>query len=78
MKPDAMLQVEVTVPPESEADVVRDLERRGGSVTRTDSVRMIRGTIPSDGLADYGAELRSMTAGRGTYRAYAPQSLGNA
>jgi translation elongation factor EF-G len=78
MKPDAVLQVEITVPPEFEADVVRDLERRGGSVTRADSVRVIKGSVPSDGLVDYGAELRLMTAGRGTYRAYAPQSLGNA
>jgi translation elongation factor EF-G len=80
-----MLQVEITVPPEFEADVVRDLERRGGSVIRADtfpgrdaSVRVIKGSVPTDGLVDYGAELRSMTAGRGTYRAYAPQSLGSA
>ncbi len=73
MKPDATLQIEVTVPPEFEADVVRDLERRGGSVTRTDSVRVIKGSVPNDGLEDYGTQLRSMTAGHGTYRAYAPQ-----
>ncbi len=73
MKPDATLQVEITVPPEFEADVVRDLKRRGGSVIRTESVRVIKGTVPSDGLEEYGAELRSMTAGHGTYRAYAPQ-----
>jgi translation elongation factor EF-G len=78
MKTDAVLHVEITVPPEFETGVVRDLERRGGSVTRADSVRVIKGRVPSDGLADYGAELRSMTAGRGTYLAYAPQSLGNA
>jgi translation elongation factor EF-G len=72
MKPDATLQVEITVPPEFEAEVVRDLEQRGGSVTRTDSVRVIKGTVPNDGLQDYGAELRSMTAGHGTFRAYAP------
>jgi len=75
MKPDATLQVEVSVPPEFEAAVVRDLERRGGVVTRTDSVRVIKGTVPSDGLEDYGPELRSMTAGHGTFRAYAPQPL---
>ena len=73
MKPGATLQVEITVPPEFEADVVRDLERRGGSVIRTESVRVIKGTVPSDGLEDYGADLRSMTAGHGTYRVYAPQ-----
>ena len=73
MKPDATLQIEITVPPEFEADVVRDLERRGGSVTRTDSVRVIKGSVPSDGLEEYGTHLRSMTAGHGTYRAYAPQ-----
>ena len=72
MRPDVKLQVEITVPPEFEAEVVRDLERRGGSVTRTDSVRMIRGTVPVDGLGDYGPDLRSMTAGRGLYRAYPP------
>jgi len=70
MKPVATLQVEIIVPPEFEADVVRDLERRGGSVTRTDSVRVIKGTVLSDGLEDYGVELRSMTAGHGTFRAY--------
>jgi len=85
MRPDAVLQVEITVPPEFEADVVRDLERRGGTVIRADtlpgrdaSVRVIKGSVPSDGLVDYGAELRSMRAGCGTYRAYAPQSLGSA
>lgn len=78
MKPDATLQVEITVPPEFEADVVRDPERCGGNVLRTDSVRVIKGTVPGDGLEDYEAELRSMTAGRGTYRADAPQPLGNA
>jgi translation elongation factor EF-G len=70
MKPVATMQVEITVPPEFEADVVRDLERRGGSVTRTVSVRVIKGTVLSNGLEDYGVELRSMTAGRGTFRAY--------
>jgi translation elongation factor EF-G len=73
MKPDATLRIEITVPAEFEADVVRDLERRGGTVSRADSVRVIKGRIPSDGLSDYGAELRSMTAGQGIYRAYAPE-----
>ena len=73
MKPDATLQIEISVPPEFEADVVRDLERRGGSMIRTESVRVIKGTVPNDGLEDYGIDLRSMTAGHGTYRAYAPQ-----
>jgi translation elongation factor EF-G len=73
MKADATFQIEITVPPEFEADVVRDLERRGGSVTRTDTVRVIKGSVPNDGLEDYGAQLRSMTAGHGMYRAYAPQ-----
>ena len=75
MRPDATLQIEITVPPEFEADVVRDLERRGGSVTRTDSVRVIKGSVPNVGLEDYGPQLRSMTAGHGTYRAYAPQPV---
>ena len=61
MRLDATLQVEISVPPEFEAAVVRDLERRGGSVTRTDSVRVIKGTVPSDGLAEYGPELRLVT-----------------
>jgi elongation factor G len=73
MRPDATLQVEITVPPEFEAEVVRDLERRGGTVTRADSVRVIKGTVPVDRLGDYGPDLRSMTAGRGLYRAYSPQ-----
>ena len=71
MKPDATLRVEITVPAEFEADVVRELERRGGTVTRADSVRVIKGSIPSEGLDKYGTELRSMTAGHGVYRAYA-------
>jgi translation elongation factor EF-G len=70
MKSPVQLQFEVTVPPEFEAEVLQDLDRRGGSVTRTDSVRVIKGMIPSDRIEDYGAELRSMTAGHGTYRAY--------
>ena len=74
MKPDATLRIEITVPPEFEADVVRDLERRGGSVTRTDSVRVIKGSVPNVGLEEYGTHLRSTTAGHGTYRAYAPQT----
>ncbi len=78
MKPDAALQIEITVPPEFEAEVVRDLERRGGSVTRTDSVRVIKGSVPNVDLEDYGTQLRSMTAGYGTYRAYARKPLGSA
>jgi translation elongation factor EF-G len=73
MKPDAALQVEVTIPPEFEADVLRDLERRGCTVARTDTVRVIKGSIPLEGLDDYGSELRSLTAGRGTFRSHAPQ-----
>ena len=73
MKPDRTLQIEITVPPEFEAEVTRDLERRGGSVTRTDSARVIKGVIPGEGIENYGAELRAMTSGRGTHRAYAPE-----
>ena len=75
MKPDATLQVEVTIPPEFEADVLRDLERRGCTVTRTDTVRVIKGSIPIEGLDDYASELRSMTAGHGTFRSYAPELI---
>jgi translation elongation factor EF-G len=73
MRPEAMLRVEISVPSQFEAEVVADLERRGGTVTRTDSVRVIKGSIPNVGLEEYGAELRSITAGHGTYRAYAPE-----
>ena len=72
MRPEAMLRVEISVPSRFEAEVVADLERRGGTVTRTDSVRVIKGSIPNVGLEEYCAELRSITAGHGTYRAYAP------
>jgi len=73
MKPDGTLQIEITVPPEFEAEVVRDLERRGGSVTRTESVRVVKGVVPGEGIEHYGAELRALTSGRGTYRAYAAE-----
>jgi len=73
MRPEAMLRVEISVPSQFEAEVVADLERRGGTATRTDSVRVIKGSIPNVGLEEYGAELRSITAGHGTYRAYAPE-----
>jgi translation elongation factor EF-G len=75
MKGVAEMQIEVTVPPEFESDVVRDLERRGGNVKRADSVRVIKATIPSEGIKDYAGHLRSMTAGHGTYRAYAPEVI---
>jgi translation elongation factor EF-G len=75
MRPHVTFQVEVTIPPEFEAEVVRDLERRGCTVARTDTVRVIRGSIPIEGLDDYASELRSLTAGRGTFRSYAPELI---
>lgn len=69
-----MLRVEITVPPEYERSVIEDLERRGGRAARSDTMRVIKGEIPSDAVdAAYGADLRSITAGTGTYRAYAPE-----
>lgn len=66
----AKLRIEITVPAEHESAVVKDLERRGGSVHRSDTARVIKGDIPADAIADYGAELRNLTAGFGTHRAY--------
>lgn len=65
-----LLRVEIMVPAEYERFVLEDLERRGGRLSRSDTMRVIRGDVPAGALENYGNELRSMTGGAGTYRAY--------
>ncbi len=69
-----LLRIEVTVPPQYEDVVEQDLARRGATVTRRDAATLLKGEIPSDAIEHYGTELRALTAGLGTYRAYTPES----
>ncbi len=66
------LLIEIVVPAKFESDVVRDLQARGGSVSGTVTAQVIRGEIPVEAVEGYGARLRSMTAGYGTFHAGPP------
>ena len=67
-----IMEVEVRVPEAYMGDVNRDLSTRRGRVLGMDSeddVQIIRATVPQSELFTYATELRSMTAGRGTFGA---------
>ena len=57
MKPDATLQVEITVPAEFEAAVVRDLERRPAAAVRAGPT----GPSPEDFRHRHGSSAKSRT-----------------
>jgi elongation factor G len=67
-----IMEVEIRVPEAYMGDVNRDLSTRRGRVLGMDSedhVQVIRATVPQAELFTYATELRSMTAGRGTFAA---------
>jgi elongation factor G len=67
-----IMEVEIRVPEAYMGDVNRDLSTRRGRVLGMDSedhVQVIRATVPQAELFTYATELRSMTAGRGTFSA---------
>lgn len=67
-----IMEVEIRVPEVYMGDVNRDLSTRRGRVQGMDSedhVQVIRATVPQAELFTYATELRSMTAGRGTFSA---------
>jgi elongation factor G len=67
-----IMDVEVRVPEAYMGDINRDLSTRRGRVLGMDSddgMQVVRAHVPMAELASYATELRSMTAGRGLYRA---------
>jgi elongation factor G len=67
-----IMDVEIRVPEVYMGDVNRDLSTRRGRVLGMDSedhIQVIRATVPQSELFTYATELRSMTAGRGTFTA---------
>jgi elongation factor G len=64
--------VEIRVPETYMGDVNRDLSTRRGRVLGMDAdgdSQIVRATVPQSELFTYATELRSMTAGRGTFSA---------
>jgi elongation factor G len=67
-----VMDVEIQVPEAFMGDVNRDLNGRRGRVLGMDSrdgLQLIRAQVPMAELANYATELRSITGGRGTFRA---------
>jgi elongation factor G len=67
-----IMDVEVRVPEAYMGDVNRDLNTRRGRVLgldNEDGVQVVRAHVPQAELFTYATELRSLTAGRGTFRA---------
>ncbi|MFN8621910.1 MAG: elongation factor G [Chloroflexota bacterium] len=67
-----IMDVEIRVPEAYMGDVNRDLSTRRGRVLGMDSdggTQVIHATVPQSELFTYATELRSMTAGRGTFSA---------
>ena len=66
-----IMKIEISVPLKFADEVVRDLVGRGGSVANrkeTSTTAAISGTVPLVALSDYGANLRSISDGHGTFR----------
>ncbi len=67
-----IMDVSVVVPEEYFGDVMGDVSRRRGQVKenelRTDGAQVIRSNVPLSEMFGYATDLRSMTAGRGTYQ----------
>jgi elongation factor G len=68
-----VMEVEVTVPEAYMGDVNRDLNTRRGRVLGMDSAedgqQIVRAHVPQAELFTYATELRSITGGRGTFKA---------
>ncbi len=64
--------VEVTVPTEAQGDVIGDVNARRGQVTGTEAGSgevTIHALVPTAELTSYATDVRSMTHGRGHFRA---------
>jgi elongation factor G len=65
-------RLEVTVPPESQGDVLGDLHARRGRVQGTDvgedGQQTVIALVPTAELARYAVDLRAITGGRGRIR----------
>lgn len=67
-----IMEVEVRVPETYMGDVNRDLSTRRGRVLGMDSadgMQIVRAHVPQSEVSTYATELRSITGGRGTFRA---------
>lgn len=68
-----IMELEVRVPEAYMGDVNRDLNTRRGRVLGMDSldggIQVVRAQVPQAELASYATELRSLTGGRGIFRA---------
>ena len=67
-----VMEVEVRVPEAFMGDVNRDLNTRRGRVLgmdTADGMQVVRAHVPQSELFSYATELRSLTGGRGTFRA---------
>ncbi|MHB8328861.1 MAG: elongation factor G [Acidimicrobiales bacterium] len=66
-------RLEVTVPASSQGDILGDLNSRRGRVQGTDTVeggmQVITAIVPTAEIQRYAVDLRSLTAGRGRFRA---------
>jgi len=65
------MRIEITVPLKFADEVVRDLVGRGGTVSDRSEVSTgaaISGLVPLGAMSDYGADLRAMSHGQGTFR----------
>ena len=66
-------RLEVTVPASMQGDVLGDLNSRRGRVQGTDTfdggLQMIIALVPTAEIQRYAVDLRSLTGGRGTFRA---------
>ena len=65
------MRIEITVPLKFADEVVRDLTLRGGTVSERSELRAavkISGLVLLHALSDYGADLRSLSDGHGTFR----------
>ncbi|WP_027120907.1 elongation factor G [Mycoplasmopsis lipofaciens] len=67
-----IMDVAVVIPEDYFGDVMGDLTRRRGQLqnneTRNDGASVIRALVPLKEMFGYATDLRSMTAGRGTYQ----------
>jgi elongation factor G len=68
-----MSRLEVTVPASMQGDILGDLNARRGRVQGTDSLdgglQVITAIVPTAEIQRYAVDLRSLTAGRGRFRA---------
>ncbi|EGV00105.1 elongation factor G [Mycoplasmopsis columbina] len=67
-----IMDVAVVIPEDYFGDIMGDLTRRRGQIqdneTRNDGAHIIRALVPLKEMFGYATDIRSMTAGRGTYQ----------